>query len=213
MVRPKVAVVIPAFNEEKTIRSVICEVIAYGVPIVVNDGSTDDTALIAVEAGAFVVSHNINRGYDAALESGFKEALRQQCKIIVTFDADGQHTASLLETFLASIDDGADVVIGIRNRSARISETFFSWVARRRWKINDPLCGMKAYRSEVYQLLGHFDSYGSIGTELCIFASKNQFQIREVLMQVKHRTDNPRIGSIWLANLKIFRAMLLAILR
>ena len=102
MVRPKVAVVIPAFNEEKTIRSVICEVIAYGVPIVVNDGSTDDTALIAVEAGAFVVNHNINRGYDAALESGFKEALRQHCKIIVTFDADGQHTASLLETFLAS---------------------------------------------------------------------------------------------------------------
>lgn len=212
MARPKVALVIPAFNEAETIRSVVYGVIGYGVPVVVDDGSSDDTALIASEAGAIVVSHTTNRGYDAALNSGFKEALRQNCKILITFDADGQHSESLIDSFLVSIDDGADVVIGIRDRRARISETLFSWVASRRWKIQDPLCGMKAYRSEVYQSLGHFDSYGSIGTELCIFASKNHFQIREIPFEVKERADNPRLGSIWSANLKILRAMLLGIL-
>ena len=213
MARPKLAIVIPAFNEEKTISNVVNEVIHHGIPIVVDDGSTDDTTRIATEAGATVVTHIQNRGYDCALNSGFEKALLLNTQIIMTFDADGQHSASLIKDFIVAMDDGADVVIGIRNRRERFTETFFSWISTRLWAIKDPLCGMKAYRSEVYQMLGYFDSYSSIGTELCIFAAKRNFRITEILFDVKERFDKPRMGSVFSANWKIFRALVLGVLK
>ncbi len=213
MARPKLAVVIPAFNEEKTISNVVNEVIHHGIPIVVDDGSTDDTTRIATEAGATVVSHIQNRGYDYALNSGFEKARLLNTQIIMTFDADGQHSASLIEDFIVAMDDGADVVIGIRNRRERFTETFFALISTRLWAIKDPLCGMKAYRSEVYQMLGYFDSYSSIGTELCIFASKKNFRITEIPFDVKERFDKPRMGSVLSANWKILRALVLGVLK
>ena len=213
MARPKLIVVIPAFNEEKTIRNVVNEVAYYGVVVVVDDGSTDDTGRIAAESGAVVVQHTVNCGYDCALNSGFEKAKLLDGEIILTFDADGQHSASLIEDFVTAIDDGADVVIGIRDRTGRIAESIFSWITSKLWGIKDPQCGMKAYRSEVYQKLGHFDSYNSIGTELCIFAAKQKFVINQIPFQVQERVDKPRFGRVLSANWKIFRAAVLGMLR
>ena len=72
---------------------------------------------------------------------------------------------------------------------------------------------MKAYRCEVFKRLGHFDSYGSIGTELCIFAAKNNFKIAQVQFEVAERIDEPRFGDFWGANWKIFRAIILGVVR
>lgn len=213
MARPKVAIVIPAFNEEKTIGTIVESVLTHGAAIVVDDGSDDDTAKIAKAAGAEVVRHRYNRGYDGALNSGFEKAITLGSEIIITFDADGQHSVSLINNYLTEIYNGADVVVGIRNRRARLSEVIFSWISTKLWNINDPQCGMKAYRSEVYRRLGHFDSYGSIGTELCIFAAKNNFQIAQVPFEIKERVDQPRFGGFWGANWKIFRAIALGVLR
>ncbi len=213
MARSELAIIIPAFNEEKTIEKIVRQVISYGVPIVVNDGSKDKTALIANEAGALVVNHHENRGYDSALNSGFERAYKLGFDIILTFDADGQHSPSMINDFLNEIKKGADLVIGIRNRKARLTEIFFSWISQRLWGISDPQCGMKAYRKEVYEALGYFDSYNSIGTELSIFAVKNNFTLKEVPFLVNERQDKPRFGSMISANLKIFRAIFLGILK
>jgi hypothetical protein len=67
---------------------------------------------------------------------------------------------------------------------------------------------MKAYKIRIYQLLGHFDNYGSIGTELVIFAAKNGCQIDQIPLQVKKRKGKSRFGQAILGNLKIFRALL-----
>ncbi len=213
MARPQLAIVIPAFNEEKTIGTIVESVLIHGTVIVVDDGSVDDTAKIAKAAGARIVQHRYNLGYDGALNSGFEKAISLGSEIIITFDADGQHPVSLINDYLAEIHNGADVVIGIRNRKARLSEIIFSWISTKLWNIKDPQCGMKAYRSEVYKRLGHFDSYGSIGTELCIFAAKNNFQITQVPFEINKRVDEPRFGSFWDANWKIFRAIAFGILK
>lgn len=213
MARSKLAIVIPAYNEQKTIGVVVESLVNYGIVIVVDDGSEDDTSNIAHKNGAIVVKHNINQGYDKALNSGFKRASTLGSKIIITFDADGQHSASMIDNYLLEIEKGADVVVGIRNRKARFSETFFSYISSQLWNIDDPLCGMKAYRSCVYEKLGHFDSYGSIGTELCIFAAKYNFQIAQILFEVDERTDSPRFGTFWRANWKIFRALVIGVLK
>ena len=213
MARFKLAIIIPAFNEEKTIESIVNQVMKYGLPIVINDGSSDDTAYIAQKAGAVVVNHNKNKGYDSALNTGFKKAHELDSEVMLTFDADGQHPASLIEDFIYQIRQGADLVVGIRNRRARFTEAFFSWISSRLWGISDPQCGMKAYRKEVYEALGYFDSYNSIGTELSIFAVKNGFHLKEVSFLVNERQDKPRFGNLISSNLKIFRAIFLGILK
>lgn len=211
MDRSRVGIVIPAYNESKTILTVVELAGRYGVPIVVDDGSTDATSELAKCGGGVVVTHEKNLGYDAALNSGFKKALELGCETIVTVDADGQHDPLLIRKFIDAIDVGADVVIGIRSRKQRFAEHLFAWYAVRRFGIADPLCGMKGYRTAVYKALGHFDQYGSIGTELMIFAAKNGFRLGQISFSVRERNGQSRFGQRFRGNYKILRAMMLSI--
>jgi len=203
MDRSKVAVVIPALNEERTIRAIVANVQRYGVPIVVDDGSTDQTAELSSQAGAVVVRHQQNRGYDEALNSGFARAQELGVEIAISIDADGQHDPELVNTFLCAIDAGADVVLGVRDCRQRVAETLFAKVAQWRLGLRDPLCGIKAYKMKVYAELGHFDSYGSIGTELAIFAAKNRFRITHIPIITKPRAGESRFGPHISANKRI----------
>jgi hypothetical protein len=75
------------------------------------------------------------------------------------------------------------------------------------------MCGFKAYRIGVYRTLGHFDSYGSIGTELMLYAARSGQALAQIPFQVRERDGNPRFGRVLAANLKIFRAMALSLRR
>ena len=213
MDRSRVGIVIPALNESATILSVVEMAGKYGIPIVVDDGSTDDTAELAKQAGAVVVSHEQNHGYDAALHTGFEKAARLGSEVIITLDADGQHDPSLIQMFIDRIDAGVDVVVGIRSRRQRFAEHLFAWYTRLRFGIKDPLCGMKAYRTVVYETLGHFDSYGSIGTELMIFAAKTGCRLDQIPFAVRERKGQSRFGRALVGNCKIIRAMVLSVWR
>jgi glycosyltransferase involved in cell wall biosynthesis len=210
MARPGLGIIIPALNEAQSIAKVIDGAGVFGTVIVVDDGSTDATATIAAEAGAQVVRHQINQGYDAALNSGFAHAARLGCDAVVTLDADGQHDPRLLEQFIAALDQGATVVIGVRDRFQRLAERAFAWVARRRWGIHDPLCGMKGYQMAIYRELGHFDCYGSIGTELAIFAAARGRRLAELPVRTRPRIGVPRFGRRLLGNWLILRALVLS---
>lgn len=213
MDRSRVGIVIPALNESATILSIVEAAGIYGVPIVVDDGSTDDTAELARLAGAVVVMHGQNCGYDAALNSGFIKAAEMGSEVIITLDADGQHDPALLQKFIDQIDAGADVVIGVRSKRQRIAEHLFAWYTKMRFGIKDPLCGMKAYRTAVFEALGHFDSYGSIGTELMIFAAEKKYRLGQISFDVQERVGQSRFGRILAGNYKIIRAMALSIWR
>lgn len=114
-------ILIPAFNEEKVIGSVI-ETLPKNLPgintietVVVNDGSSDKTAQIAKEKGATVISHPINRGLGGALGTGFEYARRNNHDLLITFDADGQHNAENIKAVVKPLaEKKADVVIGSR---------------------------------------------------------------------------------------------------
>jgi len=207
MDRSSLAIIIPAYNEGVTIVSIVQEVIAFGMPIVVDDGSTDKTACLALDAGAEVISHISNLGYDAALNSGFIHANKIGCDFALTMDADGQHNPSLLPVFIDALEKGADVVIGVRDRRQRIAEDLFAAVSNLMWGIRDPLCGMKAYRMELYRMLGHFDAYNSIGTELVIFAARQHKIISQLSVFTNEREGTPRFGRKLSANLQIIKAL------
>ncbi len=204
----KVGVVIPAFNEATTISNIVRTVSEYGIPIVVDDGSTDKTGLLAKESGAVLISHPRNLGYDEALNSGFKKAAELDVKFIISIDADGQHNPLLIKKFIDSFSSNCDVVIGIRSRRQRLAEHFFAWYTNYRFGIKDPLCGMKAYKTSLYRMKGTFDSFGSVGTELAIFAARNGYKINQIEFDVKERDGKSRFGHIVSGNYKIIRAMI-----
>jgi glycosyltransferase involved in cell wall biosynthesis len=213
MARLRIGIVVPALNEERSIADVVRGARQFGTVIVVDDGSIDGTNAKAVAAGAEVVRHESNQGYDAALNSGFARAADIGCEAVVTLDADGQHDPLLLRQFIDALDRNATVVFGVRDRFQRFAERMFAWVARLRWNIRDPLCGMKAYRMEIYRELGHFDSYKSIGTELAIFAAGRGCQIVEIPVRTRNRIGAPRFGRIIDGNWRILRSLLVSQIR
>jgi hypothetical protein len=84
----------------------------------------------------------------------------------------------------------------------------FSLAGRALWGIADPLCGMKCYSMRVYEELGHFDSYRSIGTELAIFAARNGRRVENIPIRTLPRCGSSRFGAGWRANRRILRALL-----
>jgi len=108
-------VCIPAYNEEPYIQDVIKKSLLHVDKVVVcDDGSTDNTAKLAKDAGAIVISQK-NQGYGAALSTLFDYARRENAQIMITLDGDGQHNPHQIPLLInAIIDHNVDVVIGSR---------------------------------------------------------------------------------------------------
>jgi glycosyltransferase involved in cell wall biosynthesis len=206
----KVAAVIPAYNEASTIGVVVESACSFVQEvIVVDDCSKDDTEARAKAAGATVVRSEINKGYDTSVDIGMREALARGADIIVTLDADGQHKAEDIPRLISPIMAGeADVVLTQRPKLAHPAEKLFAWYTRHKFGIDDPLCGMKAYRRQVYERFGPFDSLQSIGTELMARAKIGGMNITVVPVEIRERADVSRFYYRRLrGNLRILEAM------
>lgn len=204
-----VVIVIPALNEAATIGRVVSDVIRHGTALVVDDGSSDDTGALAREAGAKILSMAKNSGYEGALDAGFAEADRLGADIVVTFDADNQFAADLIETVAKPImANEADIVIGNRGEYARLSERLFGIYSKARFGIPDALCGLKGYRIDLYRRYGRFDSGRSVGTELALQAIRAGARHAVIATPVRPRESGaPRFGQGLRANLRILTAL------
>ncbi|MFA6424357.1 MAG: glycosyltransferase family 2 protein [Candidatus Magasanikbacteria bacterium] len=121
-------IVLPAYNEEPKIGRVIRDLFQHGFAnvVVVNDGSDDNTAREAINAGAIVLNHVINRGQGAALQTGNEFALQNKAEIIVHFDADGQFNVSDIASGIKKLtEENLDVVFGSRFLDTRSTVPFF----------------------------------------------------------------------------------------
>src|SRR4051812_22923871 len=153
----RVLVVIPAWNERGSVGWVVRE-LREGYPemdvLVVDDGSQDDTAAVAADAGATVCRLPFNLGVGGAMRTGYRYALRHDYDAVVQVDADGQHDASYLPVLLDALDD-ADVVVGARfagtghyvargprRWAMRLLALVLSWLARR--PLTDVTSGFRA---------------------------------------------------------------------
>ena len=212
MDKSRIAIVIPALNEARTITPIIEGVKEYGTVIVVNDGSTDDTEELSEKAGAEVVTHSRNIGYDMALYSGFSRAAELGKEFIVSIDADGQHNPKDMLEMLKVICTGeSKLALAYRDKPARVAEYLFRIVAKRQYGINDILCGLKAFHVDLFREYGHIMKAQTMGTGLAIRSIKAGNKPIQVPISVKNRLDSPRIGRIFKANLRILNGMLLAL--
>ena len=117
----KISIVLPAKNEagaiQQTVKA-IKQLNRVDEIIVVNDGSTDDTAQIAEQAGAKVISHPYSKGNGAAIKTGARNAIGD---VIVFMDADGQHDANDILKLIEKIEQGYDLVVGARQKGSQAS--------------------------------------------------------------------------------------------
>jgi len=164
-----VSVIIPAYNEEEGIASVVAGVLAGGAwreVLVVDDGSTDRTAERAASAGARVLRHPYNKGNGAAVKTGVREA---KGDVVLLMDADGQHDPADAARIVAPVGVH-DMVIGARSARDQdlvralgngVFKAVASWLTGR--PIPDLTCGFRAARRdrmlEVLHLLPNGFSY------------------------------------------------------
>ena len=124
-----VLVCVPAFNEAESLPAVLAEIPAEVAGLrthvlVIDDGSRDGTALVATSLGARVVSHTLNSGQGAALQTGYLVAERLGVEVVVTLDADGQHDPGQMTRLVEPIvRDEADFVVGSRRMGESDSES------------------------------------------------------------------------------------------
>ncbi len=115
-IHDRVLVVVPAWNEEGSVSTTVRE-IGAAIPdadvLVVDDGSTDDTALVAQTAGTMVCRLPFNLGVGGAMRAGYRFALRHGYDVVVQVDADGQHDPAYIPALVAALAD-SDIVIGAR---------------------------------------------------------------------------------------------------
>jgi glycosyltransferase involved in cell wall biosynthesis len=164
----RVLIVIPAYNEERTIGSVIADLRRY-VPeydlVVVNDGSRDNTSQVVDTLGEKQIKLASNLGYGWSLQTGIKYGLLNDYTVIVSFDADGQHRPEDVKGVVqALLDNDADLVIGSRYCTGhpysgalerRFGQILFSQITRLLTgkRIYDTTSGFKAMRSSVCEAI------------------------------------------------------------
>ncbi|HET7836855.1 MAG TPA: glycosyltransferase family 2 protein [Variovorax sp.] len=192
-----VFVVIPALNEAEVVGDVI-EQVRRECPnvVLVNDGSTDDTAARARLAGAKVISHAINLGQGAALQTGITYALRLGASHIVTFDADGQHDPRQIATLIQSLGPGFDVALGSRFKGTtidmplkrRIVLRTACWVnyALTGLQLSDAHNGLRAFTRSAAQRLSLRQAGMAHATEIVAQVARHRMKYVEVPVTIRY---------------------------
>lgn len=189
---------IPAFNEEKNIGSIVAKLKnKYDHVIVCDDGSSDMTTTIASSLGACVVKHEKNLGYGSAIKTIFSEARKIDGDVLVTFDADGQHQISEIDSVLQPIlENNADIVIGSRflgktkdlPKYRKIGIKTITGLTNMTTgsKITDSQSGFRAYSRKALHEIMPTESGMGLSTEILIKASKKQMRITEVPITITY---------------------------
>jgi glycosyltransferase involved in cell wall biosynthesis len=200
----RVVAVIPAFNEERSIGSIVLRLRPLvDQVLVVNDGSADATEQVARLAGATVLNHEVNRGYGSAIRTGLEAAERLNPAAVVLLDADGQHRIEDVAVLLEPIADGsADVVVGSRfvdgrtrvptvRRFAQHGLTLLtnagSGVA-----LTDSQSGMRAFGPRAMRAMLLRSTSMAAASEMQFLASDADLRIREVPIEIRYFAEVKR---------------------
>lgn len=196
----KAVALIPAYNEEKTIKKVISEINQIGLnPIVIDDGSTDRTSEVAKKSKAIVIRHSENKGKGEAIKTGFEYILKDLPEVnnIVIVDADLQYSAKESIKLLKYLESGeGDFVMGYRNwKTVPFKNKLGNFVWRTCFnilfstKLKDTNCGFMALSREAVSKMGR--AYGGyiIENMMLVDALKNNLRIKQVPVSVKYKKN------------------------
>lgn len=220
-----VAIVVPAYNEARTITDVLRALHQHGFQriVVVDDGSRDGTGEIAHREGAIVVRHLFNLGFGGALGTGIAAALRLRPDIIVTCDADGQHDPGDIAPLIRPIERGeADVAIGSRlinpegmpwsrrlaNRIANLVTFVLLGV-----RANDSQSGLRAFSRAAASRI-HIATTGmEASSEIIAEIGRNRLRLAEVPIRAIYTAYSLSKGQSFTVGLRTLAKLILATVR
>lgn len=211
---PRVLTALPVYNEERHLAEVLAEVRKHASEIlVVDDGSTDGTQeLLSRERGIYVLRHEQNQGYGAALRSAFQYALAGQYDVLVTIDCDGQHEPNLIPELAAVVfnqqERPADIVSGSRYLQQfpgasvapmdrrRINMQITEWLNERfQFALTDSFCGFKAYRVDALPQLRITELGYAMPLQLWVQAAALKMKIVEFPVPLVYLDEDRSFGG------------------
>ena len=193
-----ILLVIPSYNEEKNIETVVDELIRNfpGLDyIVVNDGSTDNTAAICRKKGYHFLDLPVNLGLAGCFQAGMKYAYEKGYQYAIQFDGDGQHRPEYIQKMREKMDEGYDIVIGSRfidapkDFSMRMIGSRMIAAAIRMTtgtKVSDPTSGMRMFNREMIQAFALRLNYGP-EPDTVSFLIKQGAKVAEVPVKIAER--------------------------
>lgn len=210
-------VVVPAYNEEKTIGMVLERLLEYfkkSEIIVINDGSKDRTKDIAEKKGVVVLSHLVNRGLGGALGTGIKYALLKGAEIVLTFDADGQHRIEdALKVMKPVIEGKVDFAVGSRLKGdvtqmpfvKRLGNSILDFItaAFAGKYVTDSQSGLRCLNRKCASKLRITCDRYAVSSEIIIEAAKNRCKISEVPIKAVYTEYTKKKGTNIIEGIKI----------
>jgi glycosyltransferase involved in cell wall biosynthesis len=197
---------IAAYNEARYVGSVILQARQYvDEVIVVDDGSTDNTARVAELAGASVIRHPENRGKGAAIQSILAEARKSNPDVLVLLDADAQHNPNEIPILIKPISEGFDLVIGSREaqndktpRHRRIGKTVISRSTRLASKADvfDTESGFRALSPKAINELELKENGFAIESEMITRAAAKNLKMTEVPISNIYTIDGSTLNPV-----------------
>jgi len=191
----RVLIGIPAFNEERHIGQVVWKASQFGDVVVVDDGSTDQTGMVARYAGAEVLRNERNMGYGFSHAVLFQKALSNpEYQMLIILDADGQHNPDEIPLFVKAIDRGADVALGVRFPKSKVpllrsaSVKFVSKLVN----ASDAQCGFRAYSRRALETLKPSERGFGASLEIIKQAHSHGLKVVEVSCTVTYEEKPKR---------------------
>ncbi|KKG74815.1 dolichyl-phosphate mannose synthase [Methanosarcina mazei] len=191
----------PAYNEAHVIAEVIlgCKKYVDNV-IVVDDGSSDNTAEVARSAGGYVVKHEVNKGYGAALKSCFKLAREFNADVMIIMDSDGQHNPDEIPRLLEPLKHGADLVIGSRfingngknvpaYRKVGMKILDIATYLAGGILVTDSQSGFRAYGKKAIENVRFDGNNMSAGSEILLYIKDHNLKFTEVEIHCRYDLD------------------------
>ncbi len=195
----RILILLPAYNEENNIRSVVKRALPFAEQVlVVDDGSSDKTAEVAEESGAIVLRNKVNMGKADAMYRGFDYAVKHNFDVVLVLDSDGQHDPAEIPRFVEKLKEGFDIVVGARQFDPSVmpkirifANSFSSWLTSLvcRTKISDSQSGYRAIRTEVIKKIRFSSKRYQIETEMLIKAAKCGFKIAFIPIKTIYRKE------------------------
>ena len=216
----KTLVIVPAYNEERSILSTLQELSKFPYDIVViNDGSADRTGDICRINGVRLVELPFNQGLAAAFQTGMKYARLHGYGSAIQFDADGQHVAEYIGPMVRKLEEGYDIVIGSRFIDGKKSVSFRGFgMALLRGIVrltvgvvlSDPTSGMRVYNRSMIELFSRSVNFGP-EPDTVAYLLRSGARVAEVPVTMRERTAGKSyFGAI--SSAKYMSRMFLSIL-
>tara|TARA_A100001011_G_scaffold349140_1_gene387492 strand:- start:16077 stop:16634 length:558 start_codon:yes stop_codon:yes gene_type:complete len=179
----------------------------FGKVFLIDDCSNDNTKKDLKNLKINYLRNKINLGYERSLNKGFNIILRQKFKFLITMDADGQHKISDLNKMTKRIKN-FDIVVGARAQKNNILEKILSFWTKKKIKLSDIICGLKAYNMEKFR--DFKNSNDLIGTQYLLYGVSRNFNIGEIkIFSQNRKVGNSRYYSRLSNYLKIVKLIFL----